>query len=89
MSKEVIIRIYLCDYIEKEKTLASRHLVSSMSICKDHGTRTINIDELPQDLSRILRLRGEVEVFDKGVSISLFNIVLVDNQYLKLKIEEQ
>ena len=88
MSKEIIIRIYLCDYVEKEKTLASRHLVSSMGICRDHGTRSINMDELPQDLSRILMLRGEVEVFDKDTSMSLFNIVLVDNQYLKLKIEE-
>jgi len=87
--KEITVRIYLCDYIEKEKTLASRHLVSSIGICRDKETRVFNESELPKDLLRVLKLRGEVEVFDKELCLNLFNIALVGNQYLKLKIEEQ
>ena len=88
MESEVTIKIYICDYVEKDKTLASRHLVSSIGICREHDTRTINISVLPQELSRVLKLRGEVEVFDKDTSMDLFNIELSGNQYLKLKIVE-
>ncbi|MCD6301732.1 MAG: hypothetical protein J7L82_06665 [Staphylothermus sp.] len=89
MEREVIIKIYLCDFVEKGKTLASRHLVSSIGICREHDTRSININDLPQDISKTLQLRGEVEVFDKNTSMNLFNIELSGNQYLKLKIVEE
>ena len=89
MTRDIFLKIYLCNYIEKEKTLASRHLVSSISICREHGYKSFDSSTFPEDLLRTLRLRGEVEVFDRSVSEKIFGIVLAKNQYLKLKIEEQ
>lgn len=80
------LKIYICKYVEKEKTLASRHMTASIGICELFGEKDIDLNKLPEDVVNMLRLKGEANLFDYLLIKELLDLDISPEQYIKLKI---
>ncbi|ABN70162.1 hypothetical protein Smar_1064 [Staphylothermus marinus F1] len=87
MNKPIMqLKIYICKYVEKEKTLASRHMIASIGICKLLGEKELDLENLPEENRKALRLRGETNLFDPILIKKLFDLNISPEYYIKLKI---
>lgn len=84
-----IIYLYICRYTEKEPSLASRHIISSISTCSFICEKDIGENGLPEEIERSLRLKGEANIFDPRIASKFFGAKIDDTMYLKIKIVEK